>query len=259
MNKRTEKRVSSRVTGPQQRGDKALVKREAGHIQLSPSEPDRAQILERAHPTIVAGVPYAVLTTAKNDEFTALAGPAALSFVEEMCPRDGLERLALSQALLAHSRASWLTRLLAKQTEATAVNAISEASERAAITLTRLMKALREYREPRTATVSIAQVGQANLGHGQLIQNFLNQEVPKNSVKQTRISPSGAAANAKALRSIDEGAAFTPRQHPANSALDEKYRPKNPRGKSQGRRQCAKARHQKRRYHRTPKTDDGNN
>ena len=236
MNKRTVKKIPPRELASQRSGDGALVKREAGHIQLSPSEPDRTQILERAHPTIVAGVPYAVLTTAKNDEFTALAGPAALSFVEEMCPRDGLERLALSQALLAHSRASWLTRLLAKQTEATAVNAISEASERAAITLTRLMRALLEYREPRAATVSIAQVGQANLGHGQLIQNFLNQEVPKNSVKQTRISPSGGAAKAKALRTIDEGTAITPRQHPANSAMDEKHRPKNPGGKSPGRR-----------------------
>ena len=176
-----------------------------------------------------------------------------------MCPRDGLERLALSQALLAHSRASWLTRLLAKQTEATAVNAISEASERAAITLTRLMRALREYRAPRIATVSIAPVGQANLGHGQLIQNFLNQEAPKNSVKQTRISPSGGAAKAKALRTVDEGAAFTPRRRPANSALDEKHRPKNPGEKSQGRRQRTETRREKRRIHRAAKTNDGNN
>ena len=226
-------------------------------MQLSTSEPDRTQILERAHPTIVAGVPYAALTTAKNDEFTALAGPAALNFVEEMCPKDGLERLALSQALLAHSRASWLTRLLAKQTDASAVNAISEASERAANTLTRLMRALREYREPRTATVSIAQVGQANLGHGHLIQNFLQQEVPKNIVKQTRISPSGAPAKTKALRTIDEGAEFTTGQHPANSTMVKKHRPKNPGGKNPGRTQCAKARHQKRRCHRTAKTNKG--
>ena len=86
MNKRTVKKVSTRVPGPQRSGDGALVKRDAGHIQLSSSEPDRTQILERAHPTIVAGVPYAALTTAKNDEFTALAGPAALNFVEEMSP-----------------------------------------------------------------------------------------------------------------------------------------------------------------------------
>jgi hypothetical protein len=116
---------------------------------------------------------------------------------------------------------------------------------------------LSEYREPRTATVSIAQVGQANLGHGQLIQNFLNQEVPKNIVKQTKISPSGAAAKAKALRTIDERFAITAGQHPANSTMDEKHRPKNPGGKSPGRRQRTETRREKRRNHRTAKTNKG--
>ncbi len=102
MNKHIVKKIPPRELATQRSEDGTIVKKDPEHIQLSPSEPDRTQILERAHPPIVAGVPYAVLTTAKNDEFTALAGPAALSFVEEMCPRDGLERLALSQALLAH-------------------------------------------------------------------------------------------------------------------------------------------------------------
>jgi hypothetical protein len=172
-----------------------------------------------------------------------------------MRPRDGLERLALSQALLAHSRASWLTRLLARQTDAASLNAISEASERAANTLARLMQAFREYREPRTATVSIAQVGQANLGHRQVVQNFFKQEVPKKSVKQTKISSSGGAAKAKALRAINEGPAVTAGQYSSNSTLDEKHGPQDPGGKGHSCSKRTKARREKRRYHRTAKTD----
>jgi hypothetical protein len=220
--------------------------------------------LERAHPVIVGGLPYGLLTastTGGDDELCDLAAPAAMTFIEEMRPRDALQRLALSQALLAHSRASWLTKLMTGQTDGTSLSAISEASERAANTLARLMRALREYREPKSATVSIAQVGQANLGHGQVIQNFLRQEVPQKfkGDEQTRISSAGNATEPKALLTVGDRLAVTPAQHTANPALDEKYWAKNAGGKSPSRRQCVKARRARPDSHRIPKTNNGNN
>jgi hypothetical protein len=208
-------------------------------------------------------MPYGLLTerlTAENGELCDLAAPAALTFIEEMRPKDGLERLALSQALSAHTRACWLTELMTRQTDAVGLSAISEASERAANTLARLMRAFREYREPKGATVSIAQVGQANLGHSQVIQNSLRQEVSQksNGDEQTRIISSGAPVEPKALLTIGQRLAGTPAQHPANPALDEKYRAKNAGGKSPSRSQCAKARRAKRRNHRVAQINDGN-
>jgi hypothetical protein len=119
------------------------------------------------------------------------------------------------------------------------------------------MRALREYREPKSATVSIAQVGQANLGHGQVVQNFLKQEVPQKnkSAEQTRIVSSGDATEPQALLTVSERSALTPGQHSANPALDEKHRPQNSGGKGTSRRKRTKARREKRHSHRNAKTN----
>jgi hypothetical protein len=213
---------------------------------------------------MIAGVPYGLLTartTGGNEEFCDLAAPAALTFIGEMRPRDGLERLALSQALLAHSRASFLTQLMTRQSDAVTLSAISEAAERAANTLARLMRAFREYREPKEATVSIAQVGQANLGNGQLVQNLLKQKVAgkNNRGEQTRILSAGNATEPKALLTVSERLAVTPAQHPAKPTLDEKHWAKNANGKSPSRKQRAKARREKCYNHRAAKTNNGDN
>jgi hypothetical protein len=263
MSKRIIRKVSSRIPA-KRTGGGALVKRDTAQMQLARSGVDRARILERAHPLMVGGMPYGLLTerlTAENGELCDLAAPAALTFIEEMRPKDGLERLALSQALSAHARACWLTELMTRQTDAVGLSAISEASERAANTLARLMRAFREYREPKGAMVSIKEVGQANWGDGQLVQNLLKQEVSgkNNRDEQTRISSAGPAVEPKALLTVGQGLAVTPAQHPANPALAEKHGPTVSRGKGPRRKQCAKARRQKRRDHRTAKTDDGNN
>src|SRR6266851_1344738 len=122
MKKRSTRKSSSLVRAPKRDNVGALIKRNTEQIQLSPSRPARAKMLARAHPAIVGGVPYALLAErmmAENDELSALSAPAALTFIKEMCPRDGLEQLAVSQALLAHARASWLTQLMTRQTHAT--------------------------------------------------------------------------------------------------------------------------------------------
>jgi hypothetical protein len=263
MSKRITRKVSSRMPAPKRCGSSAIVKRHTEQLQPSLSERERSRILERAHPVMVGGLPYGLLaarTTGGNHELCDLAAHAALTFIEEMHPKDGLERLALNQALLAHSRASWLTQLMTRQTDAVGLSAISEASERAANTLARLMRALREYREPKGPTVSIAQVGQANLGNGQLVQNLLKQEVSQknNRDEQTRILSAGNAAEPKALLTVGQRLAVTSVQHPSNPALDEKYWAKNTGGKSPSRKQCAKARLTKRCNHRPTKTYNGN-
>jgi hypothetical protein len=264
MKKQSARKSSSRRPAPKHSAGGALIKRDTEQLQLSPPKPDRARILERAHPVMVAGVPYGLLTerlTADNGELCALAPLATLTFIEEMHPRDPLERLALSQVLLTHARACWLTELMTRQTEAATLSSVSEAAERAATTLTRLTRSLREYRAPMTATVSIAQVGQANLGHGQVVQNVLNQEVPQKnkSVEQTSIASSGDTAEAKTLHTINERSAVTAGQHPANSAMAKELRPHNRRGKGTSRRKRTKARRKKRQSHCAAKTDDGDN
>ena len=261
MSKRTTRKVSPRVPAPKRRG--AIVKRDTERLQPSLPERERSWILERAHPLIIGGVPYGLLTertAGANEELGGLAAPAALTFIEEMRPKDGLERLALNQALLAHSRASWLTQLMTRQTDAVGLSALSEASERAANTLARLMRALREYREPKGATVSIAQVGQANLGNGQLVQNLLKQEVPQknNRDEQTKIPSAGNTTEPQALLAVGQRLAVTPVQHPANPALAEKHRPTVSSGKGPNRAKRMAAWRQKRRDHRSAKTNNGN-
>jgi hypothetical protein len=263
MRKHKARKTCSQPSAGNPLPSRAIVKLDTGQMQPSTIAPNRAQILERAHPLMVGGMPYGLLTerlAAENGELCDLAAPAALTFIEDMRPKDGLERLALSQALSAHARACWLTELMTRQTDAVGLSAISEASERAANTLARLMRAFREYREPRNATVSIAQVGQANLGNGQLVQNLLKQEVSQKIKRdeQTRILSTGDAAHPKTLLTLAERLAVTAAQHPADSAMDKKHRSQNPGGKSPSRSQCAKARCKVRRDHRAAKTNNGN-
>jgi hypothetical protein len=150
---------------------------------------------------------------------------------------------------------------MTSQTDPTTLSAISEAAERAANTITRLMRGLVDYRAPRGATVSIAQVGQANLGNGQLVQNLLKQEVPQTIKRdeQTRIISSADAAKAKALLTVSERLAVTPAQYSANPALDGKHGPEDRGGKNPSRKQCVKARHKVRRNHRTAQNNNGDN
>ena len=101
-------------------------------------------------------------------ESTALA---TLTFQEEMCPRDALERLALSQMLLVHGRVAWLSKLLPAQADAGSLGVVSEACERALGSFLRLMRAFREYREPKNSSTTVS-IGQANVAGQQVVQNL---------------------------------------------------------------------------------------
>jgi hypothetical protein len=118
---------------------------------------DRARVLERAQPVMLGGAAYLGLArclTGEHPELMELAAPGALSFLEEMCPKDALERLALTQTLLAHARAAYLTKVLTSQTEAAALGIVSDACDRAASTIARLMRAIAEYRQPKSPTTT---------------------------------------------------------------------------------------------------------
>jgi hypothetical protein len=79
-------------------------------------EIDQAQLLERAHPVALASAAYINFSGEMGlpQELAEATGPATLTFLEEMRPRDALERLALSQLLLVHGRVAWLSKRLAK-------------------------------------------------------------------------------------------------------------------------------------------------
>lgn len=114
-----------------------------------------------------------------------LALAAILSFQKQMHPKDGLERLALSQILMAHARTAWLTKLLAAETEATTLAVISEAAERASGTFARLTRAIAEYRQPKTSHATVS-IGQANLAGQEVIQKVERQEVHQTKCQRTK-------------------------------------------------------------------------
>jgi hypothetical protein len=157
-----------------------------------------------------------------------------------MLPADALERLALSQLLLAHGRTAWLTKLLTDQSDAQSFGVISEACERATGSFVRLMRAFGEYRRPFSSGTSVS-IGQANLAHQQVVQNFPKGEAGRKNGVRTRIAHKGTAF-AEALSADDEGPKVIAECHPEQAALEEKHGASNPRGKGEKRGKPTKAR-----------------
>jgi hypothetical protein len=174
-----------------------------GPVQLTPlNERVRAQALERAHPMSLAGVAYIHVSNkmALPQELADAAGPGACAFLEAMPPRDPLEHLALSQLLLTHGRVAWLSKLLTAQAEPQSFAIVSDACEKALGSFVRLMRAFREYREPRNAGPTVS-ISQANLAQQQVVQNFSRQEVSRNENgdEQSRIHPAEITSAEKIL------------------------------------------------------------
>jgi hypothetical protein len=147
-----------RLSNHDQTSPTVLVSRRPEQEQLSAAttqENSDSRILEKLHPELLGGAAYLRLSKQFGSERLQTAGPAALTFQEEMHPKDPLEGLALSQALLAHARAAWLTKLLTSQTNPDSFRIISEACERAAGTFQRLVQAIAEYRRPAGSTKTL--------------------------------------------------------------------------------------------------------
>ena len=168
----------------------------------------------------------------------AALGPA--HFCTQMLPADALERLALSQLLLAHGRTAWLTKLLTDQRDVQSFEVISEACERATGSFVRLMRAFGEYRRPFSSGTSVS-IGQANLAHQQVVQNFPKGGARGKNGVRTRIAPKGTAVP-EALSADDEGPKVFAECHPEKLPLEEKHGASNARGKGEKRDEPAKAR-----------------
>jgi hypothetical protein len=113
-------------------------------------------------------------------EHLEAACQAPIYLQEEVRAKNGIERMALGQMMLAQGRTSWLSKLATKQTQPKALAVVLEGCERASLTYVRLMRAFQECRQPKNTytTVSIG-VGQANLGAQQLVQNIRERSVQK--------------------------------------------------------------------------------
>ncbi len=260
--KRNMKTVSQ-LLDSRQPGNQKLARRGSGPLQLPPSgrsaQDSRTNILATVHPDSLADVAYLHLSNkmALGQEQLEMAVPAVLSFQRQMRPKDALERLALTQALMAHGRVAWLTKLATSQTNVHALATINESCERASGTFVRLMRAIGEYRQPRDSSATVS-IGQANLAHQQIVQNIQKQEARQegNVDERTRIRANKAAASAEAISAVQERVAITPNRHLANPAVDEEHRPQEPGRKGSHQHERAQTWRKVRRHRQAAKTNE---
>jgi hypothetical protein len=215
-------------------------------LETDNSGKDRTDFLavcvKRFHPDLLGDLAYFRLAESMGlkGEHLDAAYSAPLYFQKEMRPKDGLERLALTQLVLAEGRAAWLTKLATMQTNAKSLNAVLAACERATGTYVRLMRALSDYRQPmKGANISI---GQANVAGQQLVQNIQNQRLKEKYDEQTKIKNGGGIIDAEILSSVPGGIESPQSCNPDQSTVDKKHRPKKLAGKDSGRGKCAKTR-----------------
>jgi hypothetical protein len=216
---------------------KQLARVGPGHLQSggskSADQVTAREAIAKCHPEVLGDVAYSRLADLIVDtgQFNDASLFAHLEFHKQMRPKDALERLALTQALLAHARTTWLTVFATRQKDASAIRIACEAADRSAGTLARLMRAFAEYRHPKTANPTVS-IGQASLAHNQVVQNVQRQESPhEKDDEQTRISQS---LTAKVLLPLGEGTEVTESCNPTNAALERQHGTKKSRGKSSG-------------------------
>jgi hypothetical protein len=103
----------------------------------------------RLQPVVLSSMAYSLLAikSLPQQEQWEAAGLANFSLLEEMQAQDPLERITLSQLLLAHGRAVWLTDAMRSPSKVEMIPVLSEAAERASGSVVRLQRAFTEYRE----------------------------------------------------------------------------------------------------------------
>ena len=235
----------------------ALAPRSPSQMQKSKRTEAEALTLisEKLHPDLLCDLAYMRLSRCMGmtgDNLEA-AVPAAFNFQQDMRPKDGLERLALSQALLAEGRATWLTKLATTLKDAKSLGIVLEACERATGTYMRLMGAIREYRQPssQSTTVSIANVAHQQ----QIVQQVGNFEGRKND-EQTRIE-NGGIIDAEVVSSVAERTEVTEEINPQKAAVDTKLRAEKLTRKTPKRDERTQTRRAVRRHRRIPKAGEG--
>lgn len=239
----------------------ALTRSDTNKLEQLPPRSSKTEmrLFEKAQPTCIGSAAYIYLSAklALPPELMESTAAASMMLLEEMGARDALERLALSQVLLAHGRAAWLTKALTTQTDPNSVRAMSEACERATGNFVRLMRGFAEYRRPVNAATNVS-IAQANLAKQQIVQAFIEGEGPgKKHDEQNRITQRLPVIIA-ALPANPKRAALPAACDPTNQTVDKKYRTENSGRKTPGRDECVKARRTISRRTRVKKTDGSN-
>jgi len=238
-----------------------LVRHSSGQLQQSPINRSKAEmrLFEKAQPTCIGSAAYLYLSSKipLPPELTESAAPATMTLLEEMGARDALERLALSQVLLAHGRAAWLTKSLATQTDPDSFRVISEACERAAGTFVRLMRAFTEYRRPANTATNVS-IAQANLAKQQIVQAFVKEEVSRGNYDEQSGIARRQPVITPALPANRQRAPLAAASDSTNPTVEKKQRTQNTGRKTSGRDECPKARRTISRRSRVKETDSGN-
>jgi hypothetical protein len=191
----------------------------------------------KVHPNILGNLAYWQLSKSMGMSGEHLENALAASTYMELETRakNGIERIALSQMVLAQGRTAWLSELATRQTQPKSLAVVLEACERASSTFARLMRVFHECRQPRSpvTTVSIG-VGQANLAAQQVVQNVENQTVNGNTDKQTRIQK-GEVIDAEVIPSVKARTTVAEGGSEEKSTMEMEHRPKNLRRKESSR------------------------
>jgi hypothetical protein len=216
-------------------------------------------MLAKFHPDLLGDLAYTSLTDSvfKGGEFSDASWFAPLEFQKQMRPKDPLERIALTQALLAHSRATWLTKLATTQSDMLAVRIACEAADRSSCTFARLLRAIGEYRQPSNASPTVS-IGQANVAHQQVVQNIQQQVSPEEKLDElTRIKNRGAI-DAEIVSAVTEGTKIATGDNSADQTVDKKHGAKKSERKTASLDERVQTRRAVRGHRRTAKTGKAN-
>ena len=144
--------------------------------------------------------------------------------------------------LLVHGRVAWLSKLLPAQSDAASLGIVSEACERTLGSFIRLMRAIREHREPKNSSTTVS-IGQANVAGQQVVQNLMKEERrEKENDEQTRIMRETGATSTPPLPANEGRIALPADRHSTKPAVDKKHGSKNGRRKGASSDECSPSR-----------------
>lgn len=107
-------------------------------------------------------------------------GPSAMLYIEDMfrrmAPRDPMEEMLITQAILSHTRVMSLTMRASLTSEPESNRTLNEYADRASNSFRRLMLALGEYRKPPRSGDSFTAIRQANIAGQQVVVNSDGRE-----------------------------------------------------------------------------------
>jgi hypothetical protein len=193
-----------------------LAKVEKTALATTNTNSDRDARLQPVELSSVAYSMLAIKSFPQQDQLDSVV-QANVSLLEEMQAQDPLERLVLSQLLLAHGRAVWLTNAMRTQSKVEMIPFLSEAAERASGTVVRLQRAFSEYREKSGAI-------KAKKENADFRERYAGQKSAEHRPRRTVSNP--------ALPAQPKRPQLPPSRHSTQSAMDNEYRAADTRGEA---------------------------